>query len=182
MNRKRQIPINVKLGRERKNNMGKMLKVTVMAAVAIAVTLGATAAITHNIVQSYQTAEGSLTGTTVITDDSEFNTSATLSGAVTNGVLTVTLTRSQLRSLCLYSTDYLTVLVNSSSAPANTFLLSPNSPQIGIGTNALSLVADVSALYLTCTNTNGCTFSLRSVLHTTGSSGQAGYMPAPLPQ
>ena len=131
------------------------------------VAIGAAAAVTHNIVQSYQTASGSLTGTTVVTDTTELNTDVTLPAGVTNQQVNLAITRSQIKSLCLYATAQMTVLVNSTGAPANTFTLTAAAPQIGIGTGALSLAADVTSLWLTCTNTNGCVFSLRSVLHTT---------------
>jgi hypothetical protein len=140
-----------------------LVGLTVVAAVAAV----AAASVTHNIVQSYQTAAGSLTGTTVVTSDTEHNTDITLPSAVTNSRVNLTITRSQIQSLCLFSSVYTWVSVNSTSAPANTFLLAPAAPQIGTGTNALSLAADVSSLWLSCTNTNGGTLSLRAVLHTT---------------
>jgi hypothetical protein len=103
----------------------------------------------------------------VVSDTTELNTDVTLATAVTNTRVNLAITRAQIASLCLYSSANMTVLVNSTSAPANTFTLTAAAPQIGTGTNALALEADVTSLWLTCTNTNGCVFSLRSVLHTT---------------
>jgi hypothetical protein len=143
----------------------KQVIATVVAAIAVSAI--AIASVTHNIVQSYQTAAGSLTGTTVVTDNTELNTDVAMAGAVTNSRVNLAITRTQLQSLCLYATVYTWVAVNSTSAPANSYLLAPGAPQIGLGSNALSLSADVSSLWLSCTNTNGGTFSLRSVLHTT---------------
>lgn len=143
----------------------KIKTILVLAAVAACAVM--LEAATVNIVQSYQTAAGSLTGTTAVTDTTEFDADLVWTNAVTNRAVSLPLTLTNLQCLCLYSSAYATAMVNSTSSPANTFILQPGAPQIGTGTNALGLVSNVTTWYLTCTNTNGCTFSLRSILHTT---------------
>ena len=137
----------------------KTLLITAVAAIAVV----ATASVTHNIVQTYQTAGGSIVGSTVVTDNTELNCDVTMATNTVNGQVNLALKRSQLCSLCLYSTVAATVKMNSSNAPTDTILLLPATPQIGTGTNALSLSGDVTNLWLTCTNPG--TFSLRAVLH-----------------
>jgi hypothetical protein len=121
---------------------------------------------THTLNRIYQTPAGAITSTITITDDTELNSDLVLAASSTNVLLTLAMTRANLKSLALVCTADCTVKTNSSSSPLDTISLTANTPLLaGSASEAAALLPNtsaVSALYLTCAN--GGTFSLRSIL------------------
>jgi len=137
-----------------------------MAVVCLALGLPA-AAITHNILTSYQTPSGNLTGSTAVTSDSEDNADVTLTGGTSNQVLLVSLNVSNCQSLCLFSTQPCTVQLYNAATLWNTVVLGQNSPNTAVGSNAVFQIMKtniITSLHL-WPGTNTQVFSLRSVVH-----------------
>ena len=139
---------------------------TGIAVVLVGLSLTA-AAITHNILTSYQTAAGNLSGSTAVTSDSEDNADVLLTGGTSNQVLTVWLNSSNTLSLCLFATQPCTVQFYNSSTLWNTVALTNNAPVVAVGSNAVYAIMatnQITALHL-WPGTNNCLFSMRSVRH-----------------
>lgn len=123
---------------------------------------------THTITSSYTVPSGSVVGNTVVTDNEELNIDVVLAAASTNIEVDIVLTRSQLKTLCLFCTGACTVKTNSSSAPSDTISLIAGLPNISANNAGVMLVlptADTTKLFLT--SAAGGTFSLRSIIHST---------------
>src|ERR1035438_8221299 len=83
--------------------------------------LGAT--VTHNVVISYHALSGVVTASVAVTNDTELNQSFALLSTDTNKAVVISITQSNLQSLCLYSPQ------NLSITPSNAI-----SPGTGVGT------------------------------------------------
>jgi len=144
-----------------------MKRWTVMVAVMGAVATLSAVAVTHNILTSYQTAAGSLTGTASVTSDTEQNADVTMTSGGTNVVLAVPINVSNALSLALFSTTDCTVAMYNGTTATKTNTLLANTPTVAVGSNAIWLVCvsnTITSLKLSCSS-NACTFSLRSVVH-----------------
>lgn len=119
---------------------------------------------THNIIMSYQTGTNAVSGTIAVTDDTEVNADLVLAAASTDVLLSLALTRANVKSLVLYCTAACTVETNSGSAPQETIALTAGIPKIcSSAAEVQALISNnVSALYLTCAD--GGTFSMRAIV------------------
>ena len=144
----------------------KTKKLAILALFALALALPA-AAITHNILTSYQTQSGSLTGTASVTSDTEQNADYTMTTGGTNIVLAVPINGSNALTLALFSTTDCTVAMYNGTTATKTNTLLANTPTVAVGSNAIWLICvsnTITSLKLSCSS-NACTFSLRSVVH-----------------
>ena len=124
------------------------------------------AAITHNILTSYQTQSGSLTGTASVTSDTEQNADVLITGGGTNIVLAVALNVTNAQTLALYSTLAADVAFYNGATGWKTNTLTANTPSVAVGSNAIWAVMGTNIITsLKITTTNTCTFSLRSIIH-----------------
>lgn len=141
----------------------KLLLITTLTALALGLPA---AAITHNILTSYQTPSGSLTGTAAVTSDTEQNADVLITGGGTNIILTVALNVTNAQTLALYSTLAADVAFYNGATSWKTNTLTANTPSVAVGSNQIWAVMGtniITALKITTTNT--CTFSLRSIIH-----------------
>ena len=118
---------------------------------------------TH-VIQSYQTAGGSLVGNLAVDGDTEINADVTLAASSTNVELDVAFTRASVKSLGIICSAACTVKTNSSGAPQETITLVAGLPQI-CKTNAevvAMFAGNVTKLYLSCAA--GGSFSIRMLL------------------
>jgi len=148
---------------------GTWLPVWAVLALAWLVTalLVPASAITHNILTSYQTQSGSLTGTAAVTSDTEQNADVTMTGGGTNIVLTVALNTTNAQTLALYATTDCAVAFYNGATAWKTNTLVALTPSVAVGSNAVWTVMGtntITSLKLSC-STNTCTFSLRSIVH-----------------
>ncbi len=118
----------------------------------------------HNVVQSYQTAGGSLTGNLAVTGDMEQNADVVLTAGASNTLLTFAFTRANVKSIALYCTGDCTIKVNSTGSPQETITLTAGQPTIAANNTAAEALfsGDVTAFYLS--STAGGTFSVRVLL------------------
>lgn len=124
-------------------------------------------AITHNILTSYQTQSGALTGTAAVTSDTEQNADVVMTGGGTNIVLTVALNTTNAQTLALYATAACDVAFYNGATAWKTNTLVALTPSVAVGSNAVWTVMGtntITSLKLSC-STNTCTFSLRSIIH-----------------
>ena len=121
----------------------------------------------HNIIQSYQTASGSLTGQVAVTGDAELNSDVDLAAAASNVELDLAVTRLNIKSCALVCTGDCTVKTNSTGSPSETINLTANQPSIAKNaTEAQALFsANLTKLYLS--STAGGKFSVRFLLDQT---------------
>ncbi len=145
-----------------------MKKQIIIMAGIICLALGLpAAAITHNILTSYQTQSGSLTGTASVTSDTEQNADVTMTGGGTNVVLTVALNTTNAQTLALFATTDCTVAFYNATTPWKTNSLTANTPSVAVGSNQIYTAIGtnvITSLKLSCSS-NTCTFSLRSIVH-----------------
>jgi hypothetical protein len=122
--------------------------------------------ITHTIVLSYQTAGGSLTGSTAVAGDTEINSDVVLVANAANVELDLDIVRANCKAMGLNCTGDCTVKINS-SANAVSVTLVANTPVILATTAAIQaeFAADITKLYLS--STAGGTFSIRAILDET---------------
>jgi hypothetical protein len=118
----------------------------------------------HNVIQTYQTAGGSITGTTVCTGDMEQNADVVLSAGASNVLLTYAFTRANAKSCVLYCSGDCTIKTNSSGSPQDTITLNPGIPIPAASLTAVEAIfsGNITAFYLS--STAGGTFSVRLLL------------------
>ena len=131
--------------------------ITILTLLALALALPS-AAITHNILTSYQTQSGSLTGTASVTSDTEQNADYTMTTGGTNVVLAVPINVSNALALALFSTTDCTVAMYNGTTATKTNTLLANTPTVAVGSNAIWLVCvsnTITSLKLSCSS-NAC--------------------------
>jgi hypothetical protein len=75
---------------------------------------------THSVGVTYKTAEGTIASTTdTYTADAEYVIDETIAASTTNKEIDMTLTKANIKSLCLYSDQAVTVNTNSTGAGAS---------------------------------------------------------------
>lgn len=121
----------------------------------------------HNVVQSYQTAAGSLTGNLAVVGDTELNADVTLAALSTNVELDVPFTLANVKSIALLCSAACTVKTNSSGSPQETITLVAAQPLICKSQTeaAAQFAGNVTKFYLS--STAGGNFSVRILLDQT---------------
>ncbi len=121
----------------------------------------------HNVVQSYQTAAGSLTGNLAVIGDTELNADVTLAAAASNVELDVPFTLANVKSIALLCSGACTIKTNNTGSPQETITLTAGQPTICKSqTEAAALFAgNVTKFYLS--STPGGNFSVRILLDQT---------------
>lgn len=121
----------------------------------------------HNVVQSYQTAGGSLTGSLAVTGDTEFNADVTLAPAATGIELDVPFTRANVKSIGLFCTGDCTIKTNSNSTPQETISLTAGQPTIAKNTTDINALFSNNVTKFFLASTAGGAFSVRILLDQT---------------
>ena len=122
----------------------------------------------HNIIQSYQTAAGSLTGTLAVTGDTEINADVVLAASSTDVELDVAFAKANVKSIAMTCSAACTVETNANNhAGGNQIDLVAGQPTLcKNNTEAQAMFTnDVTKLFLTCSA--GGTFSIRILLDQT---------------
>lgn len=114
----------------------------------------------HNVITAYQTAGGSIGGTTTCSADTEINADVVLAAEATDVVLTVAIDVGQVVCLAMMCTAACTVKNSGGTTLATLVANVPRLCANNADATAL-LLADITSLKLTCAL--GGTFSLRTL-------------------
>jgi hypothetical protein len=129
------------------------------------------ATVTHNVVISYQAPSGVVTASVQVTNDTELNQSFPLLSTDTNKTVVISITQSNLQSLCLYSPQTLSITPSNGIAPGTGLLatinLSGGVPLIWYRASGATcpLATNVTSMILSNSSGFNSQFQMFSVLH-----------------
>ena len=138
---------------------------------ALLITAAAAAVVTHNVVLSYQAPSGVVTASIAITNDTELNQNFPLLSTDTNKIVVLSITQTNLQSLCFYSPQTLSITPSNGIAPGTgygtTINLSAGVPLIWYQVSGATCPIATNVTLLVLSNSSGYAsqFQMFSILH-----------------
>ncbi|MDP9292787.1 MAG: hypothetical protein M3O82_10560 [Verrucomicrobiota bacterium] len=123
--------------------------------------------LTHVITTGYKNDAGTVSSVLkTYTGDAEENVEDVVAVGITNKLYTVAITKTQIVSMCIYSSGAVTIKTNSSSAPTETITLAAGDAKTWATDHAEScpFSANITALYVTNTGSVPATLKMRVLL------------------
>lgn len=124
-------------------------------------------AFTHTIGHTYKTDAGQVSSTSwSYADDTEINVDSAVPASTTNKQVDVAVTVANIKSVCIYSDQALTVKTNSTGSPQETITLKAREAVIySADTGTAPFAGNVTAMYLTNAGTATANFKFRVLLN-----------------
>lgn len=122
---------------------------------------------THQIKTGYSTDEGTVTNVTQsFTGDSELGVNDSVAGSTTNKHYAVAVTKAQIVSMALYSSQAVTIKTNSSTTPQETITLTAGQQIVwfSTSTDTCPFSADVTGFYVTNAGSTASSIKFRFLL------------------
>lgn len=125
---------------------------------------------THRIGTTYNAGDGQIAGVVAtVTGDSEVGFDGSIAGSGTDVEVDVAVLAAQIKALCLYSDQALTIETNSGSAPTETVTLTAHIPKVWKTGDvaACPFLSNVTKLYLTNGSATAANVKIRFLLDST---------------
>jgi hypothetical protein len=122
---------------------------------------------THTLGTSYHTDAGTIASVTAIyVADSESNLDDTVPGSTTNKEFDLSITKSDVVSMIMYSNQAVTIKTNSSSSPSDTISLATNMPLVWNTDSpvAIPLAGPVTKIYVTNAGVTAAALKIRVLM------------------